>query len=166
MSQYIITPWMEGAIQIVNANKTLGDTTMILLQGPPGASKTSFAEHLSDITGAELFELNVHRSMKAEHVFWNVTVAEGNQIQYTPTAIWDAFEASNKRPVVLLIDELDKSSERVEDLLLRAFEKFSFRNPFGTEIIGNPKNLVIIATSNKVRELGEPLQRRFHDLRI
>lgn len=161
MKKYILTPWMKGVEAILEANLSAGLASKILLEGPPGASKTSFGEYLSKIFSAQYFELNFTSSMRAEEVLYTIAVAPGNQVVYRKSAIWEAFEASQNGPVVLVLDEIDKARERAEELLLRGLERFCFQDPWGNIVAAQPGNLVVVATSNKKRELMEPTLRRF-----
>lgn len=68
------------------------------------------------------------------------------------------------RKTILILDELDKTKERVEELLLRGLETLTLRM-FSEEVKADPENLVIIATSNNNRELMKPTYRRF-DIRL
>jgi len=151
---------MKGVAAIVRAN--LGRmASKILLEGPPGASKTSFGEFLAGYFSARYFELNFTSSMRAEELLYTIAVAPGNQVVYRKSALWEAFEASREGPVVLVLDEVDKARERAEELLLRALERYRFQDPWGNVIRGRQENLVVVATSNRKRELMEPTLRRF-----
>lgn len=158
---YVLTPWMKGLLVIIRKNIKKQQPTRVLLEGPPGASKTSFGYYVAEALKCTIKEFNCTSSMRAEELLWDIAVAPGNQIVYRKSALWEAFEASQNGPVVLVIDEIDKARERAEELLLRTLEKFSFRDPWGGDIIGNSGNIIVIATSNKKRNLMEPTLRRF-----
>ncbi|MDO4814907.1 MAG: MoxR family ATPase [Gemella sp.] len=65
---------------------------------------------------------------------------------------------SEKR-TVLLLDEVDKSSEEIEYALLEFLEDYEISIPeLGTVSAVNPP--IVIITSNNYRELSEPLKRR------
>jgi len=157
---YVLYEWMYGVQCIIEKNLGYAPTK-ILLEGPPGASKTSFAEYLAHIYNAGYFEFNMHSGLFPENIFWEYSVRPGNQIEYTKSPLWEAFEASHTQTVVLVLDEIDKTRERVEELLLRALEKFRFRDPWGEEIVADERNMVVIATSNNKRKLMPPTLRRF-----
>lgn len=68
---------------------------------------------------------------------------------------------SGEKRYVLLLDEIDKSSEEIEYTLLEALDEYSVTIPqFGT--IRCPENMrpVIVLTSNNYRELSDALRRR------
>lgn len=67
---------------------------------------------------------------------------------------------SDKR-VVLLLDEIDKSSEEIEYTLLEFLEDYSMSIPeLGTVHCQKGKEPIVILTSNNYRELSDPLKRR------
>lgn len=62
---------------------------------------------------------------------------------------------------VLLLDELDKSSEEIEHILLEFLEEYSVSIPeYGTVKAEPGKEPIVIITSNNFRSLSEPLKRR------
>jgi len=159
MIKYIKTPWMVSAEKLIEK----GVVKKILLTGAPGASKTSFAENMAKEEGVKLFEINMTSGMFPEDILYQ-TVVEGDQVHRIWSPIWEAFKASQKEKVVLLIDEIDKTKERVEELMLRGLETLTFKT-FDKEVSANPDNIIIIATSNNNRSLMAPTYRRF-DLRL
>lgn len=73
-----------------------------------------------------------------------------------------AIAPDDSRYQLLLIDEIDKASEKIEALLLETLAEYSISVPeIGrTYTCTSPVKPVIFLTSNNVRELGEPLRRR------
>ncbi len=70
-----------------------------------------------------------------------------------------AFSGENR--YVLLLDEVDKSSEEIEYTLLEALDEYSVTVPqFGRISCPPDKRPVIILTSNNYRELSDALRRR------
>ena len=62
---------------------------------------------------------------------------------------------------VLLLDEVDKSSEEIEYTLLEALDEYTVTIPqFGPVVCPPDKRPVIILTSNNYRELSDALRRR------
>ena len=73
--------------------------------------------------------------------------------------IVEAF--SGKKRYVLLLDEIDKSSEEIEYTLLEALDEYSVTIPqFGPVVCPEDMRPVIILTSNNYRELSDALRRR------
>ena len=73
--------------------------------------------------------------------------------------IVEAF--SGKKRYVLLLDEIDKSSEEIEYTLLEALDEYSVTIPqFGPIVCPIDMRPVIVLTSNNYRELSDALRRR------
>jgi MoxR-like ATPase len=153
----------------------------ILLEGEPGVGKTSVAEALADITGARLVRLQCYEGLTAHHALyeWDYTrqllsirlsetrggtTAELNSSIFSPEfllrrPLLDAIWPGDDRPVVLLIDEIDRADEEFEALLLELLSQFQITIPeIGT--ISAQRRPVIILTANRTRSLSDALRRR------
>ncbi len=70
-------------------------------------------------------------------------------------------------PVVLLLDEVDKTSEELEYALLEVLDEFSMTIPqYGTIRCPEERRPMIFLTSNRYRELSDALKRRCNYLYI
>ena len=70
-----------------------------------------------------------------------------------------AIEATNEKPPVLLIDEVDRSDEEFEAFLLEILSDFQISIPeIGTIKAEHPP--VVVITSNRTREVHDALKRR------
>jgi MoxR-like ATPase len=153
----------------------------ILLEGEPGVGKTSVAEALADITGARLVRLQCYEGLAAHHALyeWDYTrqllsirlsEARGGATADLKSSIFspeyllrrpllDAIWPGDDRPVVLLIDEIDRADEEFEALLLELLSQFQITIPeIGT--ISAQRRPVIILTANRTRSLSDALRRR------
>lgn len=131
-----------------------------LLTGAPGTGKGFTAKILAEEHECALYKLSCHDSLTPTDVIYDVIVGENNQVRYQESALVSAFRASSLGKVVLLIDEIDKTRPRVEDLLLHILEEFTIPLP-GSEVVkGQAKNLIIVVTSNGRRQLREEMLRR------
>ena len=66
---------------------------------------------------------------------------------------------SNDKPMILLIDEIDRADEEFEAFLLELLSDFQISIPELGTITAKHKPIVIL-TSNRTRELGDALKRR------
>lgn len=76
--------------------------------------------------------------------------------------VLQSIAPNDDRYQVLLVDEIDKASDKIEALLLEVLSDFSVSVPELGRTYHCKENMkpIIIITSNNVRELGEPLRRR------
>ena len=74
---------------------------------------------------------------------------------------------TSEKPVVLLIDEIDKASEELEYSLLEILDEFSMTIPqYGTIRCEKENRPMVIMTSNNYRELSDATKRRCNYLYI
>ncbi len=69
----------------------------------------------------------------------------------------EALESDGSRPVVLLIDEIDRADDEFEAFLLEFLSDFAVTIPeLGT--ITAPRRPIVLLTSNRTRELHDALE--------
>ena len=74
---------------------------------------------------------------------------------------------TSNEPVVLLLDEVDKTSEELEYSLLEVLDEFSMTIPqYGTIRCKEENRPMVFMTSNNYRELSDALKRRCNYLYI
>ena len=153
----------------------------VLLEGEPGVGKTSVAEALAETTGARLVRLQCYEGLAAHHALyeWDYTrqlltirmsEARGDGDTELKASIFspeflirrpllEAIWPGDERPVVLLIDEIDRADEEFEALLLELLSQFQITIPeIGT--ITAERRPAIILTANRTRALSDALRRR------
>jgi MoxR-like ATPase len=150
----------------------------LFLEGEAGVGKTEVAKVLADLLGAELIRLQCYEGLDVHHAVyeWNYTrqmmhirlvEARGEHVTekelFGPDFLLQRplLQAitTNDRPVVLLIDEIDRSDEEFEAFLLEILSDFQITIPeIGT--IKAEKPPVVVVTSNRTREVHDALKRR------
>ncbi|WP_354701224.1 clamp loader of DNA polymerase [Paraconexibacter sp. AEG42_29] len=150
----------------------------VLVEGPAGVGKTELAKALAKSLDRRLVRLQCYEGLdEAKALYeWNYrkqllriqAEADGagwNQVQddifgeefLLTRPLLDAI--TSPEPVVLLIDEIDKTDQEFEAMLLELLSDFQISIPeLGT--MTSKSHPVVLLTSNNSRELTEALKRR------
>ena len=159
----------ENLIDVINAAIFLKKP--LLIEGPAGTGKTYLAKAISSFFNLELIRLQCHEGIDEDKAVyeWNYK-KQLLSIQQDKNAE-NLFDESYliKRPILnaltsekeslFLIDEIDRSDEEFEALLLEILAENQVTIPeFGT--INGSDNRITILTSNGTRELSDALKRR------
>jgi MoxR-like ATPase len=159
----------------------------VLVEGPAGVGKTELAKALSRATGRKLIRLQCYEGLdEAKALYeWNyrkqllriqAESAGSGESGGGAEASWESVHEdifseeflltrpllagiAAERPVVLLIDEIDKTDQEFEAMLLEVLSDFQISIPELGVIEARTRPLVVL-TSNNSRELTEALKRR------
>jgi MoxR-like ATPase len=146
----------------------------LLLEGEAGVGKTEVAKALAEASGARLIRLQCHEGIDLHNALYDwdyprqllaVRAAESGVDEgalfdrrfLLRRPLLEALEA--EEPVVLLIDEVDRSDDEFEAFLLEFLSDFQVSIPELGTVIGRRRPLVVV-TSNRTRELHDALKRR------
>jgi MoxR-like ATPase len=150
----------------------------VLVEGPAGVGKTELAKSLASYLGRELVRLQCYEGLdEAKALYeWNYR-KQLLRIQAEASGTgWDAVQEdifgeefllarplmsaiASEEPVVLLIDEIDKTDQEFEAMLLEVLSDFQISIPeLGR--VESRTHPVVLLTSNNSRELTEALKRR------
>jgi len=157
----------------------------VLVEGPAGVGKTELAKALSRATGRELIRLQCYEGLdEAKALYeWNyrkqllriqaesAAADPGGDAPAGDAVMEDIFgeeflltrpllaAIASTTPVVLLIDEIDKTDQEFEAMLLEVLSDFQISIPELGVVEAQSMPLVLL-TSNNSRELTEALKRR------
>ena len=159
----------QELVDVVNAAIFLDKP--LLIEGPAGTGKTFLAKTLSSLLNLELIRLQCHEGIDEDKAVyeWNykkqllsIQSSEKNENLFDEKYLIKRpilTALTNKESSLFLIDEIDRSDEEFEALLLEILAENQFTIPeFGT--INGSDNRVTILTSNSTRELSDALRRR------
>lgn len=159
-------------------NTKVNSVKCILLEGPSGCGKSFMAKSLAKITGAELMCIQCYKGMNLQHLIEVPSTlgmvnamtgrASNDDVEQLMTLgpIARAFLLSQKQPVILLIDELDKVDVAIDTFFLGPIQDARVWCESRPAIDANLDNLLIMFTKNFERPINEALLRRVHPLRM
>jgi MoxR-like ATPase len=150
----------------------------ILVEGPAGVGKTELAKALSSYLGRTLVRLQCYEGLdEAKALYeWNYRKQLLRIQAEADDAGWQRVQddifgpefllerplmtaINSEAPVVLLIDEIDKTDQEFEAMLLELLSDFQISIPELGRIDARTQPVVLL-TSNNSRELTEALKRR------
>jgi MoxR-like ATPase len=153
----------------------------LFLEGEPGVGKTETAAVMARVLATDLIRLQCYEGLDANHALyeWNyprqilaIKLGEecGTERELIGRTIFteeflikrpllEAILSARDREPVLLIDEIDRSDEEFEALLLEVLSDFQISIPeIGTlKAVRRP---MVILTSNRTRDIHDALKRR------
>ncbi len=173
-AEYVST---EDLTLAVNAAITL--LRPLLVKGEPGTGKTMLAVQVAKALGVPLLEWHIKSTTKAQQGLYEydaVSRLRDSQLgdervhdihnYIVKGMLWQAF--SSEKPVVLLIDEIDKADIEFPNDLLRELDRMEFYVYETKELVKAKQRPIVFITSNNEKELPDAFLRRcfFHYIRF
>ncbi len=173
-AQYIATPDLRLAV-----NAAIALQRPLLIKGEPGTGKTMLAEEVAAALDVPLLQWHIKSTTKAQQGLYEydaVSRLRDSQLgdervrdirnYIVQGVLWQAFAA--ERPVVLLIDEIDKADIEFPNDLLRELDRMEFYVYETRELVRAKHRPIVFITSNNEKELPDAFLRRcfFHYIRF
>jgi MoxR-like ATPase len=167
----------EDLTLAVNAAITL--QRPLLVKGEPGTGKTMLALEVARALGIPILEWHIKSTTKAQQGLYEydaVSRLRDSQLgdarvhdihnYIVKGMLWQAFAA--EKPVVLLIDEVDKADIEFPNDLLRELDRMEFYVYETRELVKARHRPIVFITSNNEKELPDAFLRRcfFHYIRF
>lgn len=150
----------------------------LLIEGAAGVGKTEIAKVMASVLDRELVRLQCYEGLDESKALyeWNyqkqllaiqVNMGQADKDALTRSLFGDEYllerpllkSIRSEKPVVLLIDEIDKADEEFEAFLLELLSERQVTIPEVGTLRGKTVPFVVL-TSNRARPLSEALRRR------
>lgn len=176
MVGYQCNPFIASQISLLLTAPT-PNVRSVMLEGPSGCGKSFLAKSLAKITGAEFLTLTCYQGMNLQDLIEKpstlalVNAMAGKENLDTNDVmnlgiISRAFVASQTKPVILLVDELDKVEVAIDTFFLGPLQDARIWLESRPPIDANVNNLLIVFTKNFERPLNDALLRRVQPIRM
>ena len=158
----------QNLVDVVNAARFLNKP--LLIEGPAGTGKTYLAKTLSKILDLELIRLQCHEGIDEDKAIyeWNykkqllsIQNEKNEKDLFTDEYLIERpiLKSLKSSDSLFLVDEIDRSDEEFEALLLEVLAEKQVTIPEIGTVAGEGNNFTIL-TSNATRDLSEALRRR------
>lgn len=159
----------DEIIEYIYALNKMGKVSSetLLLSGPPGTGKTSIVRQIAKALDREFIKIPL--GGLADEIYLRGTTTQYSSSK--PGAIIDALMKIGHRKIVILLDEVDKLSQKNSSMdgASALLDLLDHDNAFMDRFINIPmmmNDVVFIATANEVLKIPAPLMDRMTEIEI
>jgi MoxR-like ATPase len=169
---------VQGWLALQDMQPAARGLAALLLDGPPGTGKSFYAECAAKVLQADRLVFQFVPGTRREDLLYDLDLSqvilgmtgarqpESFADLTSPGVLVRAAEMSQRGPVVLHLDELDKANEKIDAFLLEFLQAGTLNLPHIGANRANPANLIVILTKNDQRLVTPPLLRRVRSVTI
>lgn len=166
---YVIGNNEDKILQLIEVCRKTNTMPAFVIFGPPGVGKTWFTQLLAEFLNAEYLFYQATFGTTDDDLLYRFVPSENtvSGIEIIEGILPQSLRLSNNKLVVVVIDEFDKTRPSADALLLDYLQNARVSVKINNEeqyIIGDKSKIIFFITSNKVRDLSEPLLRRLMKL--
>jgi MoxR-like ATPase len=172
---YECLPYLAIQVSLL-LNTPFDRVRALLMEGPPGCGKSFMAKCLARITGADFMCMSCYEGMNTQHLIEQpstlglanaMSKKGGSKEKLVNLGILSrAYLKSQNQPVILLIDEIDKTEVGIDTFFLGPIQDGTVYLESRPPIDANVDNLLLVFTKNYVRQLNDALLRRVHPIEM
>lgn len=138
-------------IREIEDRRETGKLPHFSISGPTGCGKTTLPEDISVGMDAPCFIIECHEGLRPNNLLGMPTYV-GDETWWSDGPLTKALLASQERPVVLIFDEINRTTSRTLGVIMSALDhRCSVTlNARGGEVVkGDPMNLIVFSTMNE-----------------
>lgn len=159
---------LDRMLAAIRTRDVTGKLPRFLLGGPTGSGKTHCARYLAARLDAPLITIQGKYSLHEANLLGSPILVGGETV-WSDGPLTKALLASRERPVVLLLDEVNRARPEAKGVLFSALDdrgRVELDGRGGEVIQGNPQNLIVVGTVNEgpgyyTEQLDRAERRRF-----
>lgn len=141
----------QDIINEIEDRRTTGKHPHFCISGPTGCGKTTLPEDISVGMDAPCFIIECHEGLRPNNLLGMPTYV-GDETWWADGPLTKALIASRERPVVLIFDEVNRTTSRTLGVIMSALDhrcSVSLNARGGETVQGNPENLIVFSTMNE-----------------
>ena len=141
----------EDIVLEIEDRRETGKLAHFCISGPTGCGKTLCGENIAVNMRAPAIVINCHEGLRPDNLLGMPTYV-GDETWWVDGPATKALLASRERPVVLILDEVNRTTSRTLGVLMSILDhqcSVTLDARGGESVEGDPMNLVVFSTMNE-----------------